>query len=143
MSPSLRHAPVAALLVLAACSADRGPGANLTGSDNPEGIVFLAETEAGNDMDALFEGRVIRDQAGCLRLQSAQPSTVIWPAGSRLESRGGALFVIARDGRALTKIGAETRLGGGHVPSHAYAELTPRDRELAETRCPGEYWIVG
>jgi hypothetical protein len=94
-------------------------------------------------MDALFQGHVVRDDQGCLRLQGAQPATVIWPLGSTLESRDGTRYVKDGAGRELARIGAATSLGGGYVPSHEYANLSARDRSLAQTRCPGEYWLAG
>lgn len=135
---------LAVLLPLAAaCAADRGPDASLTGNDNPDATIFLVESELpGGYMDALFQGRVVRDQEGCLRLESAQPATVIWPLGSTIESRGGELYVRDGAGRHLAKIGAQSRFGGGYVPSHVYANLAARDRRLAESRCPGEYWLA-
>jgi hypothetical protein len=142
----MKRSPLLAVLLplVAACGGDPGSEANLTGSENPEATVFLAESELpGAYMDALFQGRVVRDEQGCLRLESAQPATVIWPLGSTLESRDGALYVKDGAGRELAKIGAVGSLGGGYVPSHEYASLSAGDRALAQTRCPGEYWLAG
>lgn len=132
------------LMAAAACAGDLGPEPNLAGNDNPEGVIFLAESELpGGYMDALFQGRVVRDGEGCLRLESAQPATVIWPLGSTIESRDGKLIVKDGAGRHLAEIGARSRFGGGYVPSHTYASLSARDRGLAQNRCPGEYWLAG
>jgi hypothetical protein len=132
------------LPLVAACGGDSGPEPNLTGSENPEATVFLTESELpAGYMDALFQGRVVRDEQGCLRLESAQPATVIWPVGSTLESRDGALYVKDGAGRELAKIGAVASFGGGYVPSAEYASLSARDRSLAQTRCPGQYWLAG
>ncbi len=94
-------------------------------------------------MEALFQGRVILDQAGCIRLDSAEGSTVVWPYGATLQQSGLELRVRAADGREIGRLGGSFRFGGGHVPTlHTFA-LAPEDRELAQLSCPGDFWIVG
>lgn len=133
-----------ALLALAACSASERGGPTLTGNENPDAAVFLRQREPARDvMEALYQGRILRDDQGCLRLEGAEPATVIWPYGFTLESRPGGLYVRDAEGRELGRIGGSFRFGGGFVPSHDYAGLSDADRALADTRCPGEYWIVG
>jgi hypothetical protein len=135
---------LAALLPLAtACGGDLGPAANLTGSDNPDATIFLAGSQSPMGvMDARFEGRVLRDAQGCLRLESSQPATVIWPLGSTLESRDGELYVKDAGGRELAMVGGASRFGGGYTANVEAGYLSSADRQLAETRCPGEYWIA-
>lgn len=132
------------LSLAAACGGDLGPDPNLAGLDNPDGVVFLAQNEPpAAYMEALYQGLVIRDTRGCLRVQAEDNATVIWPYGTRLQSRGGVLFVIGGDGRELGRVGGPFRMGGGFVPITA-ARLSARDRELALSRCPSDdYWIAG
>jgi hypothetical protein len=144
MNPLTVRAACMAALALAACSPGEAGGPALAGGENPDAAVFLRQNEpAQNVMDALFQGRVLRDAQGCLRLEGAQPATVIWPYGFTLENRPGGLHVRDAAGRALGRIGGSFRFGGGFVPSDDYAGLSDADRALAGSRCPGEYWIVG
>ncbi|MGH7539896.1 MAG: hypothetical protein ACRELC_02750 [Gemmatimonadota bacterium] len=95
-------------------------------------------------MEALFVGRVIRDPAGCLRLETPDQHTVVWPFGFRLVPADGGLAVRDADGQAVGRIGGDFRLGDGEVPFlHEGLALPEAERRAAETRCPGRYWIVG
>jgi hypothetical protein len=134
-----------ALIALAACSPSEGTGPGLTGSENPDATVFLAQNVPPTAvMEALYQGRVNRDAQGCLRVESENGATVIWPYGFTLEARDGGLFVKDDDGRTVGRIGGEFRMGGGFVPAPGYAQLSARDRALAETRCTSSsYWVVG
>lgn len=133
----------AALLSLAACGGDPGPGPGLTGLANPDATVFLSlETQPTVFMEALFQGTVTRDASGCLRAEGTEGATVIWPYGTRLEARGGALFVVDAAGRELGRIGGHFRMGGGYSRA-AYHYLSDADTERAQTRCPGNYWVAG
>lgn len=135
-----------ALVALAACSnAPAADPVSLARGPGGEGTVFLAQTEAPEAiMDALFEGRVVRDPAGCLRLDGPDPATVVWPKDFSLEERGGELLVVAEDGGVAGRVGGPFRLGGGEVPFlHDGIPVSDEDRRLAAERCPGRYWIVG
>jgi hypothetical protein len=95
-------------------------------------------------MEALFEGRVIADAQGCIRLDSVDDATVVWPAGFRLVRDGTRLEIRAADDRTVGRLGGEFRLGGGEVAElHAGLGLSAADKELATSRCPGRFWIVG
>lgn len=141
-------AALAASVILGAagCSqtADGGPS-ELLGSSLVEDVVFLtqnAEPEAV--MDALFEGRVVLDEAGCLRLDAPDRHTVVWPVGFSLEVEGDDLTVRDDEGRTVGSIGGAFRLGGGEVERlHEGIRMAPSDKTKAEERCPGRYWIVG
>lgn len=89
-------------------------------------------------MDALFTGRVVRGEEGCLRLDSPTGPTVIWPAGYSLDGR------TVRDAFGdVGSIGGTFRLGGGEVPSlHDGIRVTANTRQRAEAQCPGKYWIA-
>jgi hypothetical protein len=112
---------------------------------NEGGILFLTQNLAPNAvMEALFQGRIVADEAGCLRLQPGDRVTVIWPKGFTLERVSGAFLVRDAGGRAVGRIGDTFRLGGGEVPYlHQGIGLSAADRERAMSRCPGIFWIVG
>jgi hypothetical protein len=108
-------------------------------------IIFLAQTlPPGVVMEALFQGRVFVDPAGCVRLNTNDQHTVVWPHGTVLLRRGDDLLVRSSDGRDLGRLGGSFRFGGGEVPSlHAGIALSHDTRQRASTECPGRYWIVG
>lgn len=136
---AIRHAPLGVLIALgAACDGSASP----TDAEVVEGIIFLVESQVpGGYRDALYQGRVVLDAQGCVRLESSEPATVVWPHGSRLVTRGGELYVVDKGGSELAKIGGESRFGGGYTaPSHAY--LSRRDRNILASRCPGDIWIA-
>jgi hypothetical protein len=128
---------------LAACSAgDIGPA--LAGNDNPGGAVFLAQNQpAETVMEALFQGTVVQDEQGCLRLGGGHPATVIWPYGFKLEARVGGVYVEDASGRTVGRVGGSFSFGGGNINTHEHASLTARDHALAASRCPGTFWLVG
>ncbi|HEY0152498.1 MAG TPA: hypothetical protein VGB92_10900 [Longimicrobium sp.] len=131
-----------AVLVAAACSAEDPITPRITRADDPSSTVFLAQAQpAGYTMDALYAGAVKRDEEGCLRLNTGH--TVVWPNGFSLVASDGGLDVEAPGGRAVGRVGGGFRFGGGEVPSADYTGLTPADAEVAATRCPGLYWVVG
>ena len=121
-----------------------GPTEVDTGPD--EDVLFLVRRSLPDTgMEALYEGRVEIDQAGCLRL-AGDPDrhTVVWPFGSRLARDKVSLVVLDREGREVLRVGHLTRLGGGEVPDVPGTEvLTPEMAEAARIRCPGRFWIVG
>jgi len=138
-----------ALTALAACSSSdvQGPGdapSPLAGADAD--VVFLSQsTDPSVVMAALFEGRVDRDESGCLRVDLPEGHTVIWPAGFTLaEAADGALRVLNSEGSEVGRVGGRFRLGGGEVAAlHEGIPMTEGDRRAARERCPGRYWIVG
>lgn len=136
-----------ALLALAAgCSPTGGADPRLNEADDPAGTLFLTQASpAGAVMEALFEGRVIRDEQGCLRLETGggERHTVVWPHGFTLRSRAGALYVHDAEGREIGRVGGPFRFGGGEVPSAEWLDLSAEQRAQAQTRCPGRYWVVG
>ena len=110
-----------------------------------DGIVFLSmRVEPTAHMEALFEGRVVVDEAGCLRLDSPDPATVVWPKGYALAEGTEWTSILDADGSLVGVVGGDFRLAGGEVTSlPAEMGFTEADRDLAEARCPGKYWIVG
>jgi hypothetical protein len=108
-------------------------------------VVLLAQDESpAVVMDALFEGRVLVDGSGCLRLDAPGRQTVIWPEGFTLGAAGGEMVVRDDRGNTVGRVGDVFRLGGGEVTTlHDGIPLSPEDRERATERCPGRYWIVG
>ncbi len=125
---------------LAACSGNdevNEPGAS-------RDVIFLAQTVAPTVvMEALFDGRVVRDPQGCIRLDSNEPATVIWPFGFSVVNSRYGLVVLDDKGRNIGRIGKSFRFGGGYVDSlHSSIALSAADRQRAAA-CPGQFWIVG
>ncbi len=127
-------------LWLGACSSSSPV---LVGPEEP--VLFLAQKSQPNAvMEALFQGPVNLDQAGCFRMGDAAGPTVIWPFGSRLVREKTGLVVVDRTGDELVRIGSNARIGGGNIPDlGALDVLTEPFLEAALRRCPGSYWIVG
>lgn len=127
-----RGAALAAAFLLAACD---GAITNLEIRGGSGEVLFLTQgAPATFVMDALFEGRVVVDDAGCVRLDGPDPATVVWPYRFTLEGN----TVHAADGRIVGRLGGSFRLGGGEVPT-----LAGGDWQSALDRCPGRFWIVG
>lgn len=127
---------IGALLLLAGCSPLQEPHGSAA-------IVMLSRTnEPDAFMDALFQGRVVADGEGCLRLDSPDRHTVIWPRGFRIAPRGSSWAVLDAAGQEVGTIGASFHLGGGEVTEVPPEMLSPADREVAAARCPGRYWLA-
>lgn len=109
------------------------------------GIVFISmKISPDASMSALFEGPVLADEDGCLRLDSPDAHTVVWPKGYDFDVAGGTIRILDAEGAVVGRVGEDFSLGGGEVTSlHEGLGFTDADRELAETHCPGRYWIVG
>lgn len=108
------------------------------------GVLFLTAARPQTEvMQALFEGRVVLDPAGCIRLHSPDDATVVWPHGFTLSRQEGGLHVLDAGGRDLGSIGGAFRFGGGEVTGLTRASLDEADADAAMLRCPGRYWIVG
>jgi hypothetical protein len=139
-------AVLVAAFAIAGCapSADEGP-VSFVRTGNGQETVFLTQNVVPVAvMTALFDGRVVRDEAGCLRFDSPDPATVVWPKGFTLEVAGEILRVRDAAGAVLGRIGEGFRLGGGEVPSlHPGVGMSNADRARAESTCPGRFWIVG
>lgn len=110
-----------------------------------EGVIFLTQSTTPTVvMEALFEGRIELDAAGCVRLVSEEPATVVWPKDFTLVERNGSLLVRDPDGRDIGRLGGNFRLGGGFVNElHSGINLSSADRQRAGGTCPGSFWIVG
>lgn len=114
-------------------------------TEDESGFVFLVQaTVPSAVMDALFQGRVVADANGCLRLDSVDDATVVWPAGYRLVRDGTQLLVRSPEGRTAGRLGGSFKLGGGEVDAlHDGLSISAADRQIAQSRCPGKFWIVG
>lgn len=132
-------------LSLAACFGGEGTGPSRPGGENPDGTVFLAQTVPPREvMEALYVGKINRDDQGCLRVESEGGAVVVWPYGFRLDARDGGTYVRDAQGRRIGRIGGSFRMGGGFAGSISHIPLSDADRALAESRCPSaDYWIVG
>lgn len=134
----------AVALALAACGQAEGTGPTFSRNE-PPALFFVQGAPPAVVMDALFQGRVTRDAVGCLRLDHlGDRHTVVWPHGFTIEERDDGLFVKDAAGRDVGRIGGSFRFGGGEIPAlHEGLKLSDESRQLAESRCPGRYWIVG
>jgi hypothetical protein len=140
---TIRPLAATAALALAACSGADGRGPGAAGGEKSMPVFLVQREPQGAVMEALYQGKVVRDAQGCLRIEGADPATVVWPYGFTLEERGADLQVKDAAGRVLGRIGGTFKFGGGHVPPGNYAFLPEPDRATAATRCPGDVWIVG
>lgn len=145
----VRSLPAAALaaLSLSACTGSSSTSPPDPGDPLQRGVepVLLTQSERMEvQMEALFDGEVVMDGEGCLRLGSAIGSTVIWPVGTTLEKTGGDVVVLDEAGDAIGVVGARFRLGGGVIPDFsADVPVDGRTRAQAVASCPGTYWLVG
>jgi hypothetical protein len=132
-----------AAVAFTACSASENDPAALS-VNGGEPLFFTQNVIPSAVMEALFQGRIVADEAGCLRLQPGDRVTVVWPMGFTLERASGTFLVRDAGGRSVGLIGDTFRLGGGEVPYlHQGIGLSAADRERAMSRCPGIFWIVG
>jgi len=138
-----RRAEIAFVAVLlGACSSSDADPFDAVHFQQLTGVIFVAQNVVPVAvMEALFEGRVIPDAAGCLRFDSPDPATVVWPKGFSISESAGMMIVRNDAGRQIGRIGGTFRLGGGEVSS--VQQVSAEDRERLETSCPGRYWIVG
>lgn len=144
----IRRAFAALAIVVVACSPPSngdGGSASLVGLSAGAEVRFFTQSQVSEAvMDALFEGRVVADEEGCLRLDGPDAQTVIWPKGWALATVEGTRVVRDAAGREVGRIEGTFRLGGGEVPVlHDGIPMDAADREEAEEACPGRYWIVG
>lgn len=121
----------------------------ITRADNIEalagpGVVFITmRTTPAESMEALFEGRVLMDAAGCLRIDTADGATVVWPKDYGFEIAAGVIRILDEQGDVIGHVGGTFELGGGEVPFLTEAAgFTGADQDLADSRCPGKYWIA-
>lgn len=126
---------------LTACDDDHDA---LAGPDDQGTLFFTRNAVPNAYMDALCEGRVVKDSAGCLRLSPPEAATLIWPVGWELMTRtDGTQDVVNTRGEPVGRVGGSLRLGGGFVPTlHDGTPLSDPVRKAALTTCPGMYWLV-
>ena len=137
-----------AVTLTAACSSDPPTGPELEAGiqvHEDAGVVFLTQNVIPEAiMGALFEGRVLLDDEECLRLDYPDAHTAIWPLGYQVVVEGEEIRVLDRDGEHVGTVGGEFALPGGEVTELSDAMgFDQDDRDLAASRCPGRYWIVG
>lgn len=145
-TPFVRIGLLSVLMVVLAC----GPsdpvmplGANLQLSTTG-GVKFLTQTsEQATHMEALFTGGLTVDDNGCIRLDSPDDATVIWPRGYSLHLAGGVHLVRDGAGRAVGLLDGDFSLGGGEVARlHSGMGFTQADESFVAHHCPGRYWIA-
>jgi len=140
---------LAVALVAAACSADLvDPRAQVSfqvqtvEAESP--ILVMTQNGVPSEvMNAFFEGQVMADDSGCLRLEDAEGPTVVWPVGYTGEVTADGVTILNGDGQEVGPVGGLFGLGGGELPELlASLGFTQEDRDMAEAVCPGRYWIV-
>lgn len=148
--PTLRLAALFAIVMTGACSSDSSsptepvPTSALQLTVQEDVAVFTQNVVPEATMEALYEGVVNVDGAGCLRLATPEAHTVIWPVGYGVRSEGPDRVVHDDQGNPAGTIGEAFSLPGGEVTELSDAlGFTEDDRALADSRCPGRYWIAG
>lgn len=115
-------------------------------SHHESGLLFIQRNEpAETSMDALYEGSVTLDEAGCLRADpdAGTPVAIVWPFGFDVRFGGDAIRIVDGDGEVFGTVGSDFELAGGLVDAlHDGLGFTAADRALAEARCPGKFWVV-
>jgi hypothetical protein len=136
-------------LVVAACSSDLVESraqvsfqVQTVAAESP--ILVMTQNGVPSEvMDAFFEGQVMADDAGCLRLEHAEGPTAVWPLGYTGEVTTDGVTIMNGDGEEVGPVGGLFGLGGGELPELlASLGFTQEDRDMAEALCPGRYWIV-
>jgi hypothetical protein len=127
------------LVMLSACSP---VATTMVGGDS---TLFLTENApAAVQMEALYRGRVSADASGCIRLETQDVHTVVWPHGFTLRDGANGLAVHDATGRRIGRLGDDFAFGGGEIITLHDGVALPADvRQIALQRCPGRYWIVG
>ncbi len=122
--------------------------------DGPQGKVFFPKQPSKPNayMMAEISGKLVLDDEGCLRIEEPPNHTEtvpIWPVDFELDTSGGEVRVLDKEGRVVGQVGKPIEMGGGELPSRdtsataqSMLENEAMVRELFE-RCPGYYWIVG
>lgn len=119
---------------------------NLTVTGIDGFLMLTQDVIASAYPDALFQGEVAADAAGCLRLQYPEGDegvTAVWPEGYELRNASTSPRIVNAAGETVGTLGESFEFGGGQV--HELTEalgFTDADRELAAARCPGLYWVV-
>lgn len=138
-----------AVLAVAACSSDLVQPPAVTffqvesvGVEDP--VHFMTQNGVPSEvMDAFFEGQVISDSEGCLRLADGEGPTVVWPVDFAGEVTAEGVAIRDGNGVEVGQVGGSFSLGGGEIPELLTTlGFTEEDRNLAEALCPGGYWIV-
>ena len=97
-------------------------------------------------MVALATGRVVVDDAGCIRLEDSLPDGVedliVWPPGYSMRTEGGKILIIKEDGETLVRVGDRIEFGGGQISTPDTREAYEKHLEIPE-KCTGPLWIVG
>jgi hypothetical protein len=129
---------------LMGCSRDAAGPADYSVLDDGTATYFLTLPVVPNAvMEALYQGRVLKDERGCLRLQQPDDATVVWPFGFTLEVRKGQEWVLDATGKDVGKISGTFRFGGGEVPFlHEGLGFTAAANAQIQAKCPGRFWIV-
>ncbi len=112
-------------------------------------VVFIRQKPVegvGQVMAALATGRVVVDDAGCIRLKnrgSYDGDLIVWPPGYSMQTEGVKVHIVKEDGETLARVGDRVELGGGQIPAHpGVREMYEKHLEIPQ-KCTGPLWIVG
>jgi len=98
--------------------------------------------------DARGSGRLVVDEAGCLRMKAGEDDlgrVPLGPSGFELDITGGNIRVLDGNGRVAARVGEEVVMAGGDVPREALEGnnvLDERTKRLLFERCPGPYFLA-
>ena len=83
-------------------------------------VVFIEQKPSDGTrevMEALARGKVVVDDAGCIRLEDSLPDGVedliVWPPGYSMRTEDGKVHIIKEDGQTLSRVGDRVELGEG------------------------------
>ena len=140
----MRYATALAVLGLAyGCSSSQEVLDPSRTADLREPYLFLVRTDtAAVDMDALIRGRVTRDAQGCLRVDTDDRHTIVWPRGYTARLDGDAVVISDAAGARVAATGDVIQLGGGEVSMLPAGLLAEPTRAAALTSCAGKFWIA-
>ncbi len=98
----------------------------------------------GEYLMAELRGRLILDDAGCLRVRHRGGSvTPVWLPVLKVDAKGDGVRILDQKGRIAARVGEGVYMGGGEAL--ALDDLTSVGERTAQElhdRCPGTYWLV-
>ncbi len=117
-------------------------------STSTDSGLFFPEHEAGPVPSSVGRGKLMVDQAGCIRLETGAydtAATIIWPPDYALETEGGEILILDKEGQVVTQVGDQLTIGGGGIGDslEGVSGVDERTRRELHERCPGSYFYAG
>ena len=119
-----------------------------TTSARPD-VVFIEQKSSEGMravMEALARGKVMVDDAGCIRLESGRAyhgDLIVWPPDYSMQVKGDEILIIKEDGQTLARVGDRVELGGGQVSFSSGAREAYKKHLKIPEKCTGPLGIVG